>query len=433
MDVANLNPMVAPNSGGNLIPKNLNSGSGSTVIYIVVVLVILILLVAVGYFAMKSSKQEETGTGTGVIVSGKGVVYTEKDVAEQKILDAREQAYIAYQLERGNPVELEEDGSLASSDTTTDGDTPSETIRITDEGSMIENYIVMPDNIDYEYQTYAYNPKDTDINGSAITFDKETNKCPDGTLDCLYYTRVEDGRVTSISDKDGVELIEKFTEDLWNGRLELLETPDSVEMMKAYELNEKKQLMRDGKVVKPGVDLTVGQYLIIFSIMYRLGAAASPKIIYDFSPKITDIQITEKLPSISIPPPTNEPIILASKFATDNVTEDVSSVEREMVDLGSEVEQKPQTETPPVQTTLNDISAKITFVSPSPSVEQETPPVQTTLNDISAKITFVSPSPSVEQETPTLDNVQTQVELVTPVVSTTPTPTLGNIRERVKL
>jgi len=77
-----------------------------------------------------------------------------------------------------------------------------------------------------------------------------------------------------------------------------------------------------------------------------------------------------------------------------------------MVDLGSEVEQKPQTETPPVQTTLNDISAKITFVSPS-----------------------------VEQETPTLDSVQTQVELVTPVVTTTPTPTptLGNIRERVKL
>ena len=59
MDVANLNPMVAPtiapNSGGDLIPKNLNSGSGSTVIYIVVVIVILILLVAVGYFAMKSS------------------------------------------------------------------------------------------------------------------------------------------------------------------------------------------------------------------------------------------------------------------------------------------------------------------------------------------------------------------------------------------
>ena len=272
----------------------------------------------------------------------------------------------------------------------------------------------MPDNIDYEYQTYAYNPKDTDINGSAITFDKETNKCPDGTLDCLYYTRVEDGRVTSISDKDGVELIEKFTEDLWNGRLELLETPDSVEMMKVYELNDKKQLMRDGKVVKPGVDLTVGQYLIIFSIMYRLGAAAPPKIIYDFSPKITDNQITEKLPSISIPPPTNEPIILASKFATDavankvaDVTEDVSSVEREMVDLGSDVEQKPQTETQPDTTTLNDISAKITFVSPS-----------------------------VEKETPTLDNVQTQVELVTPVVTMTPTPpppTLGNIRERVKL
>ena len=407
MDVANLNPMVAPNSGGNLIPKNLNSGSGSTVIYIVVVLVILILLVAVGYFAMKSSKQETTVTG--VTVAGEGVVFTEKEVLSEELKRQKELAYIAYQTEQGNPPELNEDGSLVSD--IISGDTPEpepETINITDEGSRVENYIVMPDtiDIDYEYQTYAYNPAETNINGSVMTFDKQTNKCPDGTLDCLYYTRVEDGRVTSISDKDGVELIEKFTEDLWNGRLELLETPDSVEMMKAYELNEKKQLMRDGKVVKPGVDLTVGQYLIIFSIMYRLGAAASPKIIYDFSPKITDIQITEKLPFISIPPPTNEPIILASKFATDNVTEDVSSVEREMVDLGSEVEQKPQTETPPVQTTLNDISAKITFVSPSPSVEQETP---------------------------TLDNVQTQVELVTPVVSTTPTPTLGNIRERVKL
>ena len=188
--------------------------------------------------------------------------------------------------------------------------------------------------------------------------------------------------------------------------------------------------MRDGKVLKPGVDLNVGQYLLIFSIMYRVGAAAPPKIIYDFSPKITNIPITEILPTINIP------------RTTDDATEDVSSVEKEMGDLESEVEQKPQTETPtlndinakitlaspsveeetptpaspPVEEetpTLNDISAKITFVSPS--VEQETPPVQTTLNDISAKITFVSPS--VEQATPTLDNVQTQVELVTPVIA----------------
>jgi len=364
MDVANLNPMVSPNSGG--IPNE----PGSNVLYIIIVLVILILLVVVGYFAMRSDGHPE-----GVTVTKEAVFFTEEAAEEARLNRQKEQAYIAYQTERGNPPELNEDGSLVSDIITPSGpDIEPETIRISDEGSMIENYIIMPDNIDYEYQTYAYNPKDTSLNGSAITFDRETNKCPDGTLDCLYYTRVEDGRVTSITDKDGIELIEKFTEDLWNGRLELLETPESREMMKEYELNEKRQLMRDGKVLKPGVDLNVGQYLLIFSIMYRVGAAAPPKIIYDFSPKITNIPITEILPD-----------------TPDDATEDVSSVEKEMEDLESEVE---QTETP-------------------------------TLNDISAKITFVSPSPSVEQETPTLDNVQTQVELVT--------PTLGNIRERVNL
>jgi len=384
MDVANLNPMVSPNSGG--IPNE----PGSNVLYIIIVLVILILLVVVGYFAMRSDGHPE-----GVTVTKEAVLFTEEAAEEARLNRQKEQAYIAYQTERGNPPELNEDGSLVSDIITPSGpDIEPETIRISDEGSMIENYIIMPDNIDYEYQTYAYNPKDTSLNGSAITFDRETNKCPDGTLDCLYYTRVEDGRVTSITDKDGIELIEKFTEDLWNGRLELLETPESREMMKEYELNEKRQLMRDGKVLKPGVDLNVGQYLLIFSIMYRVGAAAPPKIIYDFSPKITNIPITETLPD-----------------TPDDATEDVSSVEKEMEDLESEVE---QTETP----TLNDISAKITFVSPSPSVEQETP-VET----------------QVELVTPTLGNIRERVNLEKekPVVTMTPTPTLGNIRERVKL
>ena len=386
MDVANLNPMVSPNSGG--IPNE----PGSNVLYIIIVLVILILLVVVGYFAMRSDGHPE-----GVTVTKEAVLFTEEAAEEARLNRQKEQAYIAYQTERGNPPELNEDGSLVSDIITPSGpDIEPETIRISDEGSMIENYIIMPDNIDYEYQTYAYNPKDTSLNGSAITFDRETNKCPDGTLDCLYYTRVEDGRVTSITDKDGIELIEKFTEDLWNGRLELLETPESREMMKEYELNEKRQLMRDGKVLKPGVDLNVGQYLLIFSIMYRVGAAAPPKIIYDFSPKITNIPITEILPD-----------------TPDDATEDVSSVEKEMEDLESEVE---QTETP----TLNDISAKITFVSPSPSVEQETP-VET----------------QVELVTPSLGNIRERVNLEKekPVVTMTPTPTptLGNIRERVKL
>jgi hypothetical protein len=257
-------------------------------------------------------------------------------------------------------------------------DTEPETIRITDGGSTVENYIIMPTNIDYEYQTYAYNPKDTSLNGSAITFDYETNKCPDGTLDCLYYTRVEDAwhgvkRVKSISDKDGNDLIEKFMDDLWNGKLSLFETPDSVEMMKAYELNEKRQLIRNGKVLKPGVDLNVGQYLLIFSVMYKETGLPRPKIVYDFSPKrLQPITINNKKPNATD----------AAAKKIDDVTEDVSSVEREMGDLGSDVDQKPQTETSPDQTTLNDKSTNITFVSPS--VGQETP----TLDE---SVTFVTP------------------------------------------
>ena len=55
-----------------------------------------------------------------------------------------------------------------------------------------------------------------------------------------------------------------------------------------------------------------------------------------------------------------------------------------MGDLGSDVDQKPQTETSPDQTTLNDKSTNITLVSPS--VGQETP----TLDE---SVTFVTQSP----------------------------------------
>ena len=394
MDVANLNPMIAPVQAVEAV-QPVQSGGGGTFIYVIVVIVLLVSLIAAGYFFYKSQSQEvvDLSKYAGPSPGPPSSVGPSPDVFYGDIVNVE-------------PLDIEP-----------------ETITITDEGSAVENYIIMPDNIDYEYQTYAYNPKDTDINGSVMTFDKETNKCPDGTLDCLYYTRVDEGgRVTSISDKDEVDLIHKFMDDLWDGKLLLLETSEKVEMTKAYELNDKRQLMRDGKVIKPGVDLNVGQYLLIFGVMYKETGLPRPNIVYNF---------------------------LAKKVG--DVTEDVSSVEKEMGDLESEVEQKPQTETPTPASpsieqepqtetpTLNDIIENITLTSPSveqetptpasPSVEQETP----TLNDISAKITFVSPSPSVEQETPTLDDVQTQVELVTPVVTTTPKPTLGNIRERVKL
>ena len=355
MNVANLNPMVAPVQPVQPVQavQPVKSGGGGTFIYVIVVIMLLVSLIAAGYFFYKSQSQE--------------VVDLSKYAGPSPSAGPSP----------GPPSYV--GPSPGPSYTNVEPlDTEPETIRITDGGSTVENYIIMPTNIDYEYQTYAYNPKDTSLNGSAITFDHETNKCPDGTLDCLYYTRVEDAwhgvkRVKSISDKDGNDLIEKFMDDLWNGKLSLFETPDSVEMMKAYELNEKRQLIRNGKVLKPGVDLNVGQYLLIFSVMYKETGLPRPKIVYDFSPKrLQPITINNKKPNATD----------AAAKKIDDVTEDVSSVEREMGDLGSDVDQKPQTETSPDQTTLNDKSTNITFVSPS--VGQETP----TLDE---SVTFVTP------------------------------------------
>jgi len=357
MNVANLNPMVAPVQPVQPVQavQPVKSGGGGTFIYVIVVIMLLVSLIAAGYFFYKSQSQE--------------VVDLSKYAGPSPSAGPSP----------GPPSYV--GPSPGPSYTNVEPlDTEPETIRITDGGSTVENYIIMPTNIDYEYQTYAYNPKDTSLNGSAITFDHETNKCPDGTLDCLYYTRVEDAwhgvkRVKSISDKDGNDLIEKFMDDLWNGKLSLFETPDSVEMMKAYELNEKRQLIRNGKVLKPGVDLNVGQYLLIFSVMYKETGLPRPKIVYDFSPKrLQPITINNKKPNATD----------AAAKKIDDVTEDVSSVEREMGDLGSDVDQKPQTETSPDQTTLNDKSTNITLVSPS--VGQETP----TLDE---SVTFVTQSP----------------------------------------
>jgi len=355
MNVANLNPMVAPVQPVQPVQvvQPVKSGGGGTFIYVIVVIMLLVSLIAAGYFFYKSQSQE--------------------------VIDLSKYAGPSPSAGPSPGPPSYVGPSPGPSYTNVEPlDTEPETIRITDGGSTVENYIIMPTNIDYEYQTYAYNPKDTSLNGSAITFDHETNKCPDGTLDCLYYTRVEDAwhgvkRVKSISDKDGNDLIEKFMDDLWNGKLSLFETPDSVEMMKAYELNEKRQLIRNGKVLKPGVDLNVGQYLLIFSVMYKETGLPRPKIVYDFSPKrLQPITINNKKPNATD----------AAAKKIDDVTEDVSSVEREMGDLGSDVDQKPQTETSPDQTTLNDKSTNITFVSPS--VGQETP----TLDE---SVTFVTP------------------------------------------
>ena len=54
MNVANLNPMVAPVQA----VQPVQSGGGGTFIYVIVVIMLLVSLIAAGYFFYKSQSQE---------------------------------------------------------------------------------------------------------------------------------------------------------------------------------------------------------------------------------------------------------------------------------------------------------------------------------------------------------------------------------------
>jgi len=105
-------------------------------------------------------------------------------------------------------------------------------VNVSEDGSSIEtytsgreNYIAFPrvDESVSPYVVYAYNPNDSKVTsnmmGSDETWNNETKKCPDGTLNCLYYERVTGGRVTAITDKNGKDLIQTFIDDYWGGKL----------------------------------------------------------------------------------------------------------------------------------------------------------------------------------------------------------------------
>ena len=60
MDVANLNPMVAPVQPVQPVQavQPVKSGGGGTFIYVIVVIMLLVSLIAAGYFFYKSQSQE---------------------------------------------------------------------------------------------------------------------------------------------------------------------------------------------------------------------------------------------------------------------------------------------------------------------------------------------------------------------------------------
>jgi len=156
-----------------------------------------------------------------------------------------------------------------------------------------EGYIMMPNSfVPYEhseYSVYAYNPNSTENpnSGGPEIFNEEERTCPDGTLDCLYFERVTDGRVTDITDKDGNKLIQQFVDDVYDGKLPLLypimEDPRFIERTKLSEDNKLMQLVGDGSWVKinPGIDMPVGQYLMLLMVLYKATGKPKPNVVID--------------------------------------------------------------------------------------------------------------------------------------------------------
>lgn len=153
-------------------------------------------------------------------------------------------------------------------------------VNVSEDGSSIEtytsgreNYIAFPrvDESVSPYVVYAYNPNDSKVSstmmGSDETWNNDTKKCPDGTLDCLYYERVTDGRVTAITDKNGKDLIQTFIDDHWGGKLTAIdENADSFPLKMDNGGAMYKELGGKKVYLKPGVNFPPGVFLLALMI-----------------------------------------------------------------------------------------------------------------------------------------------------------------------
>ena len=170
-----------------------------------------------------------------------------------------------------------------------------------------EGYVMMANkNVPLEvspYNLYAYNPNSTsDPNrGGADIFNEDDGTCPDGTLDCLYFEKVTNGRVTDITDKDGNKMVQQFVDDFYDGKLPLLDRlfEDKPQILETLKLSEDNKLMElkesvveslNGEVteatsswvkIKPGIDKPVGQYIIITMALYKVTGKPKPNVVID--------------------------------------------------------------------------------------------------------------------------------------------------------
>jgi hypothetical protein len=161
-----------------------------------------------------------------------------------------------------------------------DEDDEGPVVNVTEDGSSVEtytsgkeNYVAFPmvgESVS-PYVVYAYNPNDSKVTsnmmGSDETWNNETKKCPDGTLDCLYYERVTDGRVTAITDKNGKDLIQTFIDDYWGGKLTAYDEHAGSFEVKMDEGGALYNERGGTKMyLKPGVNFPPGVFLLALMI-----------------------------------------------------------------------------------------------------------------------------------------------------------------------
>ena len=287
MEAVNLNPSTTP-----VQPVK---SRGGTFIYMIVVIALLLSLIAAGYLFYKSQTQGVIDLSKYAGPSPGPTPGPTPDPSPGPTPDPSPDP-------TPGPSMPEEDDSIVNVEPLDEN--LGDTIVVTEEGSEYqnkdgsntENYMIFPMNVPAsvsENFVYAYNPNDTAVNattlmGSNQTWVSQTNKCPDYTYNCLFYERVEDGRVKKITNNSGVDLLQQFTDDLYDGKLTVY-TENSEQFANMYELDENGRLFlkKNGENVqmKPGVNVPPGMFFMALVLKYYSTGKPKPKIVIDLPNK----------------------------------------------------------------------------------------------------------------------------------------------------
>ena len=293
METINLNPAPAPVP--NVVPDPapapvVKNTKGRTIVFVVLIVVVLFILGGVAYYFMNRDKKIEImelpiGPSPGPSPGPPSYAGPSPDTTPTDIPEDNENVNLeALDANPGETILVTEEGSI---------------YKQTESGSTTENYMAFPMNIPKsvsENFVYAYNPNDTAVNASTLTgsnqtWVNQTNKCPDYTYNCLFYERVEDGRVKKITNNEGVDLLEQFTNDLYDGKLSVY-TENKKQITDMYELDEEGRLyvkrpdLPGGKILaKPGVNSAPGMFFLALILVYWATGKPKPNIVIDLPNK----------------------------------------------------------------------------------------------------------------------------------------------------